>query len=123
MVIASLLLKAVIGGVLVVLFSCVGESIKPRRLAGIASAAPSIALASLAITLVVSGGASARNLRFAFGAAVSAMASRVGRSSPAWVRGSVSAWRSTDSRWFLCGRPAADAEGVLTLIYEDYQIV
>ena len=62
MVIASLLLKAVIGGVLVVLFSCVGESIKPRRLAGIASAAPSIALASLAITLVVSGGASARNL-------------------------------------------------------------
>lgn len=62
MEVGSLLLKALIGGVLVVIFSLVGESIKPRRHAGIASAAPSIALASLAITLVVSGAASARNL-------------------------------------------------------------
>lgn len=45
--VGSLLLKAVIGGALVVAFSLVGESIKPRRLAGIASAAPSVALASL----------------------------------------------------------------------------
>jgi len=61
-VIATLLLKAMVGGVLVVVFALAGESIKPRRLAGIASAAPSIALASLAITLVVSGGGSARSL-------------------------------------------------------------
>jgi hypothetical protein len=40
--------------VLVVLFSWVGESIKPRRLAGIASAAPSIALASLGAWIGVS---------------------------------------------------------------------
>ncbi len=62
MELGSLALKALVGGALVVVFSLVGESIRPRRLAGVTSAAPSIALASLAITLVASGVASARSL-------------------------------------------------------------
>jgi uncharacterized membrane protein (GlpM family) len=60
--IGSLVVKALVGGLLVVVFSLIGESVKPRHLAGIASAAPSIALASLAITLLVSGIDKARNL-------------------------------------------------------------
>lgn len=60
--IGALLLKALVGGLLVVVFAIIGETIRPRRLAGIASAAPSIALASLGITLVVSGVDHARNL-------------------------------------------------------------
>jgi uncharacterized membrane protein (GlpM family) len=62
MEVGAVVLKALIGGALVVVFALLGEVVKPRRLAGITSAAPSIALASLAITLLVSGVTSSRNL-------------------------------------------------------------
>lgn len=55
-------LKAVLGGAIVVLFSLIGEATRPRGLAGIASAAPSVALASLVITLLVTGAAAAVDL-------------------------------------------------------------
>jgi hypothetical protein len=44
--------KAMLGGVLVVLFAVLSEMVAPKRFAGIFSAAPSVALASLSITLI-----------------------------------------------------------------------
>jgi hypothetical protein len=52
--------KALNGGLFVVAFSLVGETATPKRFAGLFSAAPSIALASLLITAVVSGSAAAK---------------------------------------------------------------
>jgi uncharacterized membrane protein (GlpM family) len=48
-------LKALAGGLLVVAFAAAAQMINPKRLAGILSAAPSVALGSLAVTLVVKG--------------------------------------------------------------------
>jgi uncharacterized membrane protein (GlpM family) len=48
-------LKAVVGGIAVVAFSLIGQACHPKRFAGIFSAAPSIALASLAMTAVARG--------------------------------------------------------------------
>ena len=49
-------IKTVIGGLAVVGFSLIGESAKPKRFAGLFAAAPSVALASLAITATQKGG-------------------------------------------------------------------
>ena len=54
------LLKGLIGGVLVVAFALTGEVVRPRGLAGISSAAPSVALAGLAITVLTTGDDEAR---------------------------------------------------------------
>jgi hypothetical protein len=48
-------LKALAGGLLVVAFAVAAQMINPKRLAGILSAAPSVALGSLAVTLVIKG--------------------------------------------------------------------
>ena len=48
-------LKALVGGLAVVGFSLVGQAGHPKRFAGLFSAAPSVALASLAMTLVAKG--------------------------------------------------------------------
>ncbi|MEA2502248.1 MAG: hypothetical protein QOD01_2359, partial [Actinomycetota bacterium] len=45
---AVLGLKAVNGGLFVVAFALVSEALKPKRFAGLFSAAPSVALANLA---------------------------------------------------------------------------
>ena len=45
-----LVAKGAIGGAVVVLFSALGEVVKPRGLAGITSGAPSVAVASLAVS-------------------------------------------------------------------------
>ena len=47
--------RAIIGGAAVVGFSLVGEAGRPKRFAGLFAAAPSVALASLAITVVEKG--------------------------------------------------------------------
>ena len=47
--------KAVIGGVAVIGFSVIGEAARPKRFAGLFAAAPSVALASLAITVLSKG--------------------------------------------------------------------
>lgn len=47
--------RALIGGLAVVGFSLVGEAGRPKRFAGLFAAAPSVALASLAITVVQKG--------------------------------------------------------------------
>src|SRR5437660_5098054 len=53
------MIKALVGGTAVVAFAALGELLRPRGLAGIFAAAPSVALASLAVTSVLSGSSSA----------------------------------------------------------------
>ena len=50
-----LTLKALAGGTLVVVFSLLGERLRPQSLAGLLAAAPSVALASLAVVLLADG--------------------------------------------------------------------
>jgi len=54
-----LLIKAVNGGLFVVAFALIGEMARPKRFAGLFSAAPSVALANLAVTSVADGTAKA----------------------------------------------------------------
>jgi uncharacterized membrane protein (GlpM family) len=51
----EIVLKALFGGLFVVVFALVSELVTPKRFAGIFSAAPSVALGSLAVTLVAKG--------------------------------------------------------------------
>lgn len=51
----EVLLKALVGGVFVVAFALLSETATPKRFAGIFSAAPSVALGSLAVTLAAKG--------------------------------------------------------------------
>ena len=53
------MIKALLGGTAVVAFAALGELLRPRGLAGIFAAAPSVALASLAVTSAVTGSGSA----------------------------------------------------------------
>jgi len=55
MSIALIGLKALVGGFVVVGFSLIGQAGHPKRFAGLFSAAPSVALASLAMTVVARG--------------------------------------------------------------------
>ncbi|HLI25306.1 MAG TPA: hypothetical protein VKU91_10140, partial [Acidimicrobiales bacterium] len=47
-----LALRALAGGTLVVVFSLIGQAARPKAFSGLFSAAPSVATASLAITLI-----------------------------------------------------------------------
>jgi uncharacterized membrane protein (GlpM family) len=53
--VAEVALKALAGGLLVLAFAALSKGIKPERFAGVFSAAPSVALASLAVTLIFTG--------------------------------------------------------------------
>jgi hypothetical protein len=58
--VATTAIKAVNGGLIVVLFALVGEAAVPKRFAGLFSAAPSIALANLLVIVLVKGSADAQ---------------------------------------------------------------
>jgi hypothetical protein len=58
--IGVLALRGLAGGSLVVLFAMISEAVKPKAFAGLFSAAPSVAIASLAITVLTDGPAKAR---------------------------------------------------------------
>jgi uncharacterized membrane protein (GlpM family) len=66
-----ILVKAAAGGTLVVVFALLGEVLRPKWLAGLFSAAPSIAIAGLIVTVVDKGdhAASQAALGMVFGAA------------------------------------------------------
>jgi hypothetical protein len=51
----EILIKGLAGGCFVVLFALIGEALKPKAFAGLFSAAPSVALAGLVVTLVAKG--------------------------------------------------------------------
>lgn len=52
----ELLLRFLIGGIVVSIFSVIGDVVKPKSFSGIFSAAPSVALATVGLTLFVHGG-------------------------------------------------------------------
>ena len=58
--IGLLALRGLAGGSLVVVFALIGEVISPKAFSGLFSAAPSVAVASLAITIVAESPAKAR---------------------------------------------------------------
>ncbi len=53
--VAILAIKAVAGGALVLAFAAISESLSPKRFAGLFSAAPAVAIASLTITVLDKG--------------------------------------------------------------------
>ncbi len=53
--ILQVLAKAGLGGVLVVVFAVCAETLSPKRFAGVFAAAPSVALASLLVTVLFKG--------------------------------------------------------------------
>ena len=69
-----LAIKAVAGGTFVAAFALVGEVLRPRGLAGIFAAVPSVALASLAVTVVATGTGSASSQLLAMIAGAAALA-------------------------------------------------
>lgn len=54
------LLKGLAGGTLVVMFALLSEMLEPKRFAGLFSAAPAVAIAGLALTLLSKGAHDAR---------------------------------------------------------------
>jgi ABC-type spermidine/putrescine transport system permease subunit I len=58
--IGVLALRAVAAGALVVIFALIGEVVTPKAFSGLFSAAPSVAVASLAITIVAQNSGKAR---------------------------------------------------------------
>jgi uncharacterized membrane protein (GlpM family) len=55
----DLVWRFVLGGAIVSLFALIGDVVRPQRFAGLFSAAPSVALATLALTIARSGAATA----------------------------------------------------------------
>lgn len=51
----DILIRFVIGGTVVSLFAVIGDLIRPRSFAGLFGAAPSVALASLGLTILLKG--------------------------------------------------------------------
>ena len=49
------LFRFLVGGAIVSLFACLGDLLKPKSFAGLFGAAPSVALATLALTIVADG--------------------------------------------------------------------
>ena len=47
--------RFLVGGMIVSLFACLGDALKPRSFAGLFGAAPSVALATLGLTVLADG--------------------------------------------------------------------
>lgn len=56
----TILIKALAGGTLVIAFALLGETLKPKRFAGLFGAAPAVALAGLTVVLATKGAHDAR---------------------------------------------------------------
>lgn len=52
----ELVIRFVVGGIVVSIFSVIGDVVKPKSFAGIFGAAPSVALATVGLTLLMHGG-------------------------------------------------------------------
>lgn len=59
--VVAIAVKGLAGGTLVVLFALLCQTLEPKRFAGLFGAAPAVALAGLAVTLVVMGVADAHD--------------------------------------------------------------
>ena len=54
---SELVIRFILGGLIVSIFAVIGDVFKPKSFAGIFSAAPSVAIASLSLTLIKKGSA------------------------------------------------------------------
>jgi uncharacterized membrane protein (GlpM family) len=63
-VVVPLVFKALAGACFVTLFALIAETISPKQLSGVFGAAPSVALASLVVTLVTAGTSTAEAATF-----------------------------------------------------------
>jgi len=57
----TILIRAAAGGLLVLAFALISEAVKPKRFAGLFSAAPAVAIAGLVVTLATSPPSDARD--------------------------------------------------------------
>jgi uncharacterized membrane protein (GlpM family) len=57
----TIVVKALAGGALVVVFALISEAVTPKRFAGLFAAAPAVALAGLTITVLTKGAHDARD--------------------------------------------------------------
>lgn len=57
----TILIRAAAGGLLVLAFALISEAVKPKRFAGLFSAAPAVAIAGLVVTLATSPSTDARD--------------------------------------------------------------
>ncbi len=55
MLITQLIFRFVVGGFIVTLFAALGDVLKPKSFAGLFGAAPSVALATLGLTIAADG--------------------------------------------------------------------
>ena len=95
-------LKAFAGGTVVVAFSLVGEAVEPKEFSGLFSAAPAVAVASLAVTAFTKGSADAASAAFGMIAGAVAMVAYCIATSHAIPRfgallGSIASW----ALWFV----------------------
>lgn len=70
----TIVVKALAGGTLVVVFALISEAATPKRFAGLFSAAPAVALAGLTITVLTKGAHDARDSTTTMMAGAAAMA-------------------------------------------------
>ena len=56
----QILVRFVVGGLVVSAFAIIGDLLKPKSFAGLFGAAPSVALATLSLTVATEGGAYAQ---------------------------------------------------------------
>jgi hypothetical protein len=118
---AEVLAKTTLGGLLVVAFALVAHTLSPKRFAGVFAAAPSVALASLAMTGAFDGSADARRscigmIAGAAGFVVYGLVAPVAMRRWGPVQGSVVAlggWTAVAAAFFaaLAVLPAAQANG------------
>lgn len=98
----NLLWRFMLGGVMVSLFAFIGDIVRPKRFAGLFGAAPSVALATLALTVAGSGPATASaearsmilgSVAFVVYACIAQRLLAVGRWPASWVSiGALLAW-------------------------------
>jgi len=97
--IGVLALRGLAGGALVVVFSLIGEVVTPKAFSGLFSAAPSVAVASLAVTIVAENVFKARQASIGMVVGSAAMAACCVVAAAAIprvrsLRGSLAAWLS-----------------------------
>lgn len=97
--VVTLAARGLAGGTLVVVFALIGESVSPKAFSGLFSSAPSVALASLGVTIVVDSVADARQASVGMvvgsvGMTVCCIVAAVAIPRLRTVLGSVAAWLS-----------------------------
>ena len=114
---SELVIRFLVGGVVVSFFAMLGDMLRPKSFAGLFSAAPSVALATLALTIHKDGRAYAAeeartmllgSAAFLFYAALASFVLRRWKPSaflasvallPVWLAVSVGSWMILSGRW------------------------